>query len=455
MKLRNLLYATMIACAFASCSNDDDPINNIDGETPVGKNEAVLVVNMAGVQSKANIATTNENAINLNTTQVVVFNGTGNAAVVEAVGKVNQNANKTEKIALTPGNKMVLVLANYKDAVAVGTKYSDLKAKTIDFASYEGVDGYLTMNSQLYTVSLAAGKVNYLGYAVPGTVPTTENYLNNTAGNPVYLYHNVAKVTLNSIAVNTKAGAAATQYPNPKLDVKEVFILHAHKNSKLFTENAWGVTNVTDDYLNAHSDTDYAAWVTKMHSYTPIFSYLTDNYAKGGYDSETFTGISLGYNSNINAEENTIEQGGALAAWNTNNNKSFYTYENTDIDADGFYTLLVVKGDFSYDGYENEMAVRKTDVDRYYSVAVGVTGYDKNGYAIPGSIEGLDASLRTPNFNGAYKGVIRNLQYRIGMTITGPGYTTPFGPDGGTDTFLAVNVQVVDFGNVDQDASFE
>ena len=25
MKLRNLMYATMIACAFASCSNDDVP----------------------------------------------------------------------------------------------------------------------------------------------------------------------------------------------------------------------------------------------------------------------------------------------------------------------------------------------------------------------------------------------------------------------------------------------
>lgn len=25
MKLQNLLYATMVACAFSACSNDDDP----------------------------------------------------------------------------------------------------------------------------------------------------------------------------------------------------------------------------------------------------------------------------------------------------------------------------------------------------------------------------------------------------------------------------------------------
>ena len=46
MKLRNLLYATMVACAFASCSNDDDPIDNGGGnETPNA--EAVLEVKVA------------------------------------------------------------------------------------------------------------------------------------------------------------------------------------------------------------------------------------------------------------------------------------------------------------------------------------------------------------------------------------------------------------------------
>lgn len=458
MKLRNLLFGTMIACAFASCSDGDDPINNIDGETPVGKNEAVLVVNMAGVQSKANIATTNENAINSATTQVVVFNGTGNAAVVEAVGKVNQNANKTEKIALTPGNKMVLVLANYKDKVDAGTTYSDLKAKEIDFANYEnyeGANGYLTMNSQLYTVSLAAGKVNYLGYAVPGTVSATENYLNNTGGNPVYLYHNVAKVVLNNVTVGVKEGVAETQYPNPKLDVKKVFILHAHKNSKLFTETAWGETNVSGSYLNTvGTNADpYAAWVTAMSEKKEIFKYLANPGTEAGYEEEVYAGLSLGWESGISDGE--ITPGSALATnWGDSHKKTFYTYENPTVtEGDGeLYTLLVVKGDFSYDGYENGKAVRVTDSNRYYSVAVGITGF-KDGYTIPFNEIGLTAGLRGEN--GMGKGVIRNLQYNVGMTVKGPGYTTPFGPTGDDDTFLAVNVKVVTFGEVDQDASFE
>lgn len=455
MKLRNLLFGTMIACAFASCSDGDDPINNIDGETPVGKNEAVLVVNMAGVQSKANIATTNENAINSATTQVVVFNGTGDAAAVEVVGKVNQSGSKDNKIALTPGNKMVLVLANYKDEVAVGTTYAALKAETIDFASYEGDGGYLTMNSQLYTVSLAAGKVNYLGYAVSGTVSTTENYLSNTGGNPVYLYHNVAKVVLNNVTVGVKDGVAANQYPNPKLDVKKVFILHAHKNSKLFTEAAWGETNVSGSYLNAvGTDADsYVDWVTAMSKKNEIFKYLANPGTEAGYEAEVYADLSLGWESGISNGE--IASGTALTTkWGDSHKKTFYTYENPTVtEGDGeLYTLLVVKGDFSYDGYENDVPVRVTDSNRYYSVAVGITGF-KDGYTIPSNEIGLTAGLRGEN--GIGKGVIRNLQYNVGMTVKGPGYTTPFGPTGDDDTFLAVNVKVVAFGEVNQDASFE
>ena len=30
IELRNLLFGTMIACAFAACSNEDDPIPNVD-----------------------------------------------------------------------------------------------------------------------------------------------------------------------------------------------------------------------------------------------------------------------------------------------------------------------------------------------------------------------------------------------------------------------------------------
>ena len=455
MKLRNLLYATMIACAFASCSNDDDPIDNGGGQgTPVAKDEAVLVVNMAGVQTKAavNINGTNENVIN--SSKVVVFNGIGDDAEVEAVGEVNQNEGATNKITLTPGNKMVVVLANYKDNVALTTKYSVLKAKIIDFASFEGVDGYLTMNSAVYTVSLAAGKINYLGYKTPETVPATAEYLKDAKEKPVYLYHNVAKVVLNKVEVDESK--VESQYPNPQLDVKEVFILHAHKNSNLFTEAAWGSTNITGNYLNSIGTKEaYTTWVGKVTADNKVFNYLinAESYAQDGYSTKTYTDLSLGWSTGI--ANGVIGAGVQLnTTWGTDNQTVFYTYENMDIASTEIYTLLVVKGDFSYDGYKEGVPTRMKDENRYYSAAVGITGFDK-GYSIPGGVEGLTASLRTPNAGSNYQGVIRNLQYNVKMTVKGPGYTTPFGPKGGDDTFLLVNAKVVEFGSVDQDVDFE
>ena len=47
MKLRNLLFGTMIACAFVACSNDDDPTPN---PTPEGKGVGTLI---AGIDSKS------------------------------------------------------------------------------------------------------------------------------------------------------------------------------------------------------------------------------------------------------------------------------------------------------------------------------------------------------------------------------------------------------------------
>lgn len=449
MKLRNLLYATMIACAFASCSNDDDPIDNGGGQgTPVAKDEAVLVVNMTGVDTKANIVP-DENAINVEATRVIVFNGTDDAALVEAVGKVNQSSNEDNKITLSPGNKKVLVLANYTGAITKGsTTFKTLKEATIDFKSSEGA--YLTMNSAVFTVSLEAGQVNYLGYTEAFVNDGNKGYyLSDAAGKPVYLYHNVAKVILNNITVDNSS--VESQYPNPQLDVKKVFILHAHKNSKLFSEAAWGATNVADGYLNAQETgpgaESYAVWTAYMTGKTKIFNYLASPGTEEGYEVEGYvTPISLGWKTGIGTE---VE---AWSAWDNSNNKTFYTYENptTNETESDLYTLLVVKGDFSYDGYKDGKPVRQKDENRYYSVAVGITGFN-GGYDIPQNENGLTAGLRGSKGNG----VIRNLQYKVGMTVKGPGYTTPFGPKGDQDTFLAVNAKVVEFGSVDQDVDFE
>jgi len=59
MKLRNLMCATMVACAFASCSNDD-----VIGNGPDAKGDASLTIDLGVKSTKAVIAAETETAVN-------------------------------------------------------------------------------------------------------------------------------------------------------------------------------------------------------------------------------------------------------------------------------------------------------------------------------------------------------------------------------------------------------
>lgn len=101
----------------------------------------------------------------------------------------------------------------------------------------------------------------------------------------------------------------------------------------------------------------------------------------------------------------------------------------------------MIKGDYSYTDVNG---ATKTETDRYYPVAVGVSGNP----SLPISFTGLSHGRSVTS------GVLRNLWYKVSMTVAGPGYETPFGPKPGDedgDTFLSVKCQVVEFGAVDQD----
>lgn len=66
MKLRNLLFGTMIACAFASCSNDDDPILTPD-PTPTANADLAIsfeTLNAKGTKAGDEIQTSDEKKIN-------------------------------------------------------------------------------------------------------------------------------------------------------------------------------------------------------------------------------------------------------------------------------------------------------------------------------------------------------------------------------------------------------
>lgn len=430
MKLRSLLLGIMIAGVFVACSDDD----KIPGTDPVTKGSSTLSVQIANVQTKA-LGDTKVDDKTISDLAVIVFNGTAGNAPIEAIGHATSQEGRTVtelKMSVTSGNKKVLVLANLTEeqlntmGVAVGATYSSVESKQLAFSTDEK-NGTLSMNSAVYTVSLKDGVINYLGYKKNDI--TDGNYLDAAHDNPVYLYRNVAKAALAKIALNPYE-----RYKDATFDVKEVFILHGHKNSLIMGGGGagWGTTHVAGSYLNGASDSDYEKWVAYMKEYADkkIFNYIEDK------EANPYEGYLPKNANSLDEEVEKIQLSKNKTSADMSN--AFYMYENTTVDAkSGYYTLLVVKGDFTYIGEDGKVAV---SADRYYSVALGVTGFDEN-YSLPDKIEGLSDLDR----NGAktFKGLLRNLQYNITMNIKGPGYTTPFGPHDSDDTNLGVEVQVV------------
>lgn len=117
-------------------------------------------------------------------------------------------------------------------------------------------------------------------------------------------------------------------------------------------------------------------------------------------------------------------------------NLPFYVYENTN---DDYKTLLVVAGQFSY---LNQSGVR-TSVPgtRYYPIAIGHTEAQFSDRA--------KELLALRSINDGMAGVYRNLQYNVTLTVVGPGYDRPTG--GGDPTVLEAQVEVVAYGDVNQD----
>lgn len=427
MKLRNLLYATMVACAFASCSNDDDPIDNGGGnETPNA--EAALEVKVATpALTKAGV--TDKTISSLAVLVFDVKTGLLESKGVNEVGKTGDVTTSVVAKKITAGAKSVLVLANVANKVSgytTATKYTDVLADSKNFE--DEVDGTLSMNSGVYNVDIQAGVTNYLGYTEEQAEEYEGHYLSQAEGKTVKLYRNVAKIVLNQVQVT----ADPAKYKNATLDIENVFILHANKTTKLVGAEgeSWGATMKAPlNYLNGAENGVYVGWADYMKDFDAnkiIQKYLTDTKV---YDYASVFSLDLSVDG-INGQ----------TPWEPTTGNSSYVYENTSTD---IYTLLVVQGKFKYGEVQNPAS-------RYYSVAIGkdgITGINKDGtYDAPQGFDGSRSSL---------SGTVRNLQYNVDLKVAGPGYTTPFGPKAEDDTSLDVKVEVVDFGYINQSTEIE
>lgn len=176
MKLRNFMYATMIACAFASCSKDDVTDPDI---TPVVKGDASLsiAVDLADVSNTK--AETDKNALvgetTINSIEVALYNG--NIPVQTATNGTTPN--KASFTGLAAGEYTYIVLAN----MPAGT-IQDVTPAALTKTLTIKADGFKSAAIPMY----GTGKV---------TVESGDN-----GEKPVLVYRNVARVQLNAIKLD-------------------------------------------------------------------------------------------------------------------------------------------------------------------------------------------------------------------------------------------------------------
>ena len=95
IELRNLLFGTMIACAFAACSNEDDPIVGPD-QPQTGENNATLTISVKNVARSLTKAaaegTQTENEAKITNLTVALYDAETGALVASTSDIANEDA---------------------------------------------------------------------------------------------------------------------------------------------------------------------------------------------------------------------------------------------------------------------------------------------------------------------------------------------------------------------------
>lgn len=481
MKLKNLLFATMIAGAFTACSSDNEniPTPPVDAE---GTAYITLGVANTAVNTRVTPAPHNDAAIK--DFVVLVFKSGDDK--LEAIGyKTFETKSKADMdpqnvayftspcIKVTSGEKKVLVLANTVTPTVVGetTTYAyGANGLTIGTTTLTSIlDNWtytpsgltmgdpattvnLQLSSQVYTVFLQKDVHNLLGFVkgsgdelptgvseATTTGHTPAAFLASEAGNaPVQMYRNVAKINFNGVTFhNHKKGQdVGSAFPGGSFEVTGIYALNGKSSTKIAAAGKWGSLETTGlSGFFGISDTNFDAWSTDNNPY--IYNWTSYKGAASYKLDPTYKPTTLP-TANLQC-----------GVENTEGNFSFYAFENAGGALDEpNHTLLVIKGDIHYKvGITTENPDGTPDVakDRYYVIPIGKGIAPANWPS--------DAA-----FNSRAKvGVMRNLEYNVSLTIWGSwgsnGTINP--PTVGDIANMDVQIQVVPYGQVKQDVDFE
>lgn len=396
MKLQNLIYATMVACAFSACSNDDDP--NIPD--PAQELDATLTVafnsigsNGSSLKSQTKSSTNGE----VGKIGIAVFNNgamenmASGALINYKERDADSGVDTTACIDAKAGAVNVLVVVNPPAKVFEGkTNIEDFK-KAISKAELSSAQPL--MASAVIPYELKKGR-NVASVNSNDVFPVADNRFTDN----IKVFRNIASINLQSITLKPREDFAT----DAKLKVSKVFIMHYREGVQIFgAATAW--CPVVDGTANIKPNK-----TGEEGQYTNSFV-------------QEFTGT----------EVTPITEGKA----------SFFVYDNsstTQISDLTKATALVIQGTYTYKASNGQTV---TSENAYWTVYI-----NNNKTA---SEVANDSGYK----NLSHFGVLRNVKYAINATITGFGSDDPETPTEAAS--ITSNIEIVPWGTVTLDPSID
>ena len=443
----------MIACAFAACSNEDDPIVGPD-QPQTGEVETTLAFAIKGADTKTKAGTQTGAEEKVNNLRVILYTADGNYVASSTTGATKDNVNDNREVQMTAKlpagvtSYKVLAVANLSTSFAdnVGTSLAAME-QGAPFGTGAAIgDAGLPMSSGVsaaFTVTL--GKANYYGYTTDDIVDYDATKDVIVASEPLPLIRNVARVDLKKVTLDLNASTKEPGYTaiSAQLQLQEAFILHARIKAAAAdlstTPSWWNSTAGTWGTIAAQ----YTASTTELLSGRNVFESTPSTF-------ENVVGTADdGYKTVLSQ---TITQNSTVAVSQELEGISFYILENDKTSASReivvtgddavtnhshqYATELVIKGKYKVTSATNTSGTYKYPEEvRYWPIKIGIDGISGSG-AGTGSVH-------------------RNYIYEITeATIAGPGYKDPTKKED-DPIQLFVKTKVLDWGSANQSSVVE
>lgn len=408
MKLQNLIYATMVACAFSACSNDDDP--NIPD--PALELDATLTVAFSSVGNNGStlksLTKADDNQYNtIGKIGIAVFNaGAMSPSMADGalIGYAEQDnsagADTTACVSVKSGAVKVLVVAN----------------PTVDmFKSYNDYNGYLTaisdasidensllMSSKVYSVTVDKGRNTIAANASSVFQKEgNDNSGNTILGENIKVYRNVARVEVPKITVNPRSGFGK-EGKYAKFTLKSIYVSNVRSSVSVFGKADVFWCPVVNDASNLIKGDAIDGDHTTYAKYIKLFDSDNEIDYSGTPADKTLTDARIFVNDNSST--------------------------STIVEPKDNATLLVIRGTYEYKAVEGGEIIKSEDA--YWTTVINNTDPVKND----------DAGFPL------HCGVLRNVKYVLNVTITGPGSSSE-DPESNAAS-LTSKIEVVPWGQV-------